>query len=364
MRYIMDGVFQKDKFSFKPGEHKGNDVIWIHFVYDNRVKNHLKEHTKAKWSNTEKAWYVPDVPVYRKLFGLEAPKPKVSKEVMSKIQSVNQVEMERYINQMILKGYSPNTIRTYSLEFAQLLYLLKDFSAQDLSPEKLQSYFLYCAKKLNLSENQIHSRINAIKFYYEKVLDRPKMFVNIPRPKKALLLPKTLSVQEIKRLFEATDNAKHQLMLKLCYGMGLRVSEIVNLKISDIDSDRMQVLISRGKGKKDRYVNLPKSVLNSLHEYYKIYKPKEYLFEGLYGGAYAKRSAQSVFKEAMRKAKINKEIGIHGLRHSYATHLLEMGTDISLIQKLLGHNNIKTTLLYTHVSDKTLTNVKSPLDEM
>lgn len=190
------------------------------------------------------------------------------------------------------------------------------------------------------------------------------MFFDIPRPKKQLILPKTLSVQEIKRLFRVTKNPKHLLMLKLCYGMGLRVSEIVNLKVSDIDSDRMQVLIQRAKGKKDRYVNLPKSVLESLREYYKIYKPKEYLFKGQYGGAYAKRSAQAVFKEAMQKAKINKQIGIHGLRHSYATHLLEMGTDISLIQKLLGHNNLKTTLLYTHVSDKNLAKVKSPLDNL
>lgn len=360
----MEFSFQREKFSFNPGKHRGKEVIWISFPYDDRLKNYLREHVKAKWSSTRKSWYAPDVPVYRKLFGLEPAKPKVSKEVMVKIHAVNQVEMKKYIDHLILKGYSPNTIRTYSLEFAQLLYILKDMPAHELSAERLQSYFLYCAKKLKLSENQIHSRINAIKFYYEKVLGRPKMFVNIPRPKKALLLPKTLSVQEIKRLFEATENPKHLLMLKLCYGMGLRVSEIVNLKVSDINSGRMQVLVSRGKGKKDRYVNLPESALTSLREYYKAYKPKEFLFEGQYGGPYARRSAQAVFKQAMRRAKINKNIGIHGLRHSYATHLLEMGTDISLIQKLLGHHNIKTTLIYTHVSDKSLKKVKSPLDNL
>lgn len=146
--------------------------------------------------------------------------------------------------------------------------------------------------------------------------------------------------------------------------MGLRVSEIVNLKITDIDSDRMKVLVSRGKGKKDRYVNLPVSILDELRQYYKDYKPKEYLFEGRYGGAYSKRSAQAVFKNTMQKAGIRKKIGIHGLRHSYATHLLELGTDISLIQKLLGHNNIKTTLLYTEITNRDILKVQSPLDKI
>jgi site-specific recombinase XerD len=232
----------------------------------------------------------------------------------------------------------------------------------DLSPERLQSYFYYCAHELKLSENAIHSRMNAVKFYYEQVLHREKMFFDIPRPKKPLSLPKSLNFEEVKRLFSVVSNHKHLLMLKLCYGLGLRVSEIVHLKIRDIDSQRLKVLIERGKGKKDRFVNLPESVLKELCQYYLEYQPKEYLFEGQFGGAYSVRSAQTVFKAAMDKAGIHKKIGIHGLRHSYATHLLELGTDISLIQKLLGHNNIKTTLIYTQITDKSLIKVKSPLD--
>jgi len=154
------------------------------------------------------------------------------------------------------------------------------------------------------------------------------------------------------------------LLLSLCYGMGLRVSELCNLKITDIDSSRMQVNIVAGKGKKDRYVNLPHSILVALRFYYKQYKPKVYLFEGQYGGKYSIRSAQQVFKQCMQKANINKDIGIHGLRHSFATHLMENGTDISIIQKMLGHNDIKTTLLYTHVSQKSIAKVESPLDKI
>ena len=210
----------------------------------------------------------------------------------------------------------------------------------------------------------MHSRINAVKFYFEQVLKREKFFFEILRPKKPSILPKVINAQDIKKLFDVTTNLKHNTMLKLCYGMGLRVSEIVNLKITDTDSKNMQVFIERAKGKKDRYANLPLSILEQLRLYFKEYRPKKYLFEGQYGDKYSVRSAKQVFKDALTKAKINKDVGIHGLRHSFATHLLEAGTDVTFIQQLLGHNDLKTTLRYTHVSTKNLKNIKSPLDSM
>jgi site-specific recombinase XerD len=188
------------------------------------------------------------------------------------------------------------------------------------------------------------------------------MFFDIPRPKTPKQLPKMLSKAEIKKVFKATENSKHLLMLQLCYGMGLRVSEIVALKIEHINSEAMLVMIEGAKGKKDRYTNLPESVLPLLRNYYKEYIPKNYLFEGQYGGAYSTRSVQLVFKNAMKKAKVNKTIGIHGLRHSYATHLIESGADIRLLQELLGHNSVKTTQIYTHITDVSKSKVKSPLD--
>jgi site-specific recombinase XerD len=207
--------------------------------------------------------------------------------------------------------------------------------------------------------------LNAIKFYFEQVLRREKFFFEeIPRPQKRMILPKVLSKEDITRIFVHVDNPKHLLMLKLCYGMGLRVSEIVNLKITNIDSKRMLVHIENAKGKKDRYVALPSSILDNLRKYYHTYRPKTYLFEGQYGGQYAIRSIQNVFKNAMEKAKINKTVGIHGLRHSYATHLMESGTDMTFIQKLLGHSNIKTTEIYAKVGIRQLGNVKSPLDDL
>ncbi|WP_460685782.1 tyrosine-type recombinase/integrase [Niabella aquatica] len=355
-------VFDTSLFGVSLGIHHDKKVIWLRFNYDKALIQHLRNHVKARWSASQKAWYMADNQHNRDLCGL---KPDVvGKEVLLKISPTNLPEFEKYQNMLTLKAYAANTIRTYSIEFAQLLYVLKDFPVQNLSAEKLQGYFLYCHKELHLSENQIHSRMNAIKFYYEQVLHQPKIFFDIPRPKKPLLLPKSLNPDEVKRLFSVTENLKHRLILQLCYGMGLRVSEIVNMKISDIDSRDMKVRINKGKGKKDRYVNLPASVLEELRDYYKEYLPKEYLFEGQYGGQYTIRSAQLVFKQAMKKAKVNKQVGIHGLRHSYATHLLEYGTDISFIQKLLGHNDIKTTLLYTHVSQAGLGGVISPLDRL
>lgn len=355
-------VFDKKHFAPEAATHHNKNIIWIKFPKDFTLVKMLKSVTKTHWSNTQKCWYVSDNNCNRELFGLD--RKIVGKEVLLKIHPVNLPAFQSFQNQIILKGFSQNTMRVYSMEFAQLLYILKAFPVDNLTKEKLQSYFLYCHKELKVSENQIHSRMNAIKFYFEKVLHQDKIFFDIPRPKKPLLLPKSLNTTEISKLLTITENPKHKLILQLCYGMGLRVSEIVNIKIEHIDSKTMKVFISRGKGKKDRYVNLPHSILQDLRLYYKAYLPKVYLFEGQAGGQYSIRSAQSVFKTNMKKAGIIKTVGIHSLRHSYATHLLEFGTDIMLIQKLLGHNDIKTTLNYTHVADRTIASVQSPLDKL
>lgn len=356
----VNNILDQNLFTFEVGNHNQQNVIWVAFEKDLKLIKILKIASKPRWSSSQKSWYLLDNKFNREICNL--PKKYMGKDALLKISASNLSEFEKFHNFLILKGFSQNTIRTYTVEFAQLLYTIKDFPVQNLNAEKLQSYFLYCHKILNLSENTIHSRMNAVKFYFEKVLHREKLFFDIPRPKKPQLLPKALNREEISKIIASTDNPKHQLILQLCYGMGLRVSEIVNIKIEHIDSITMTVLIERGKGKKDRLVNLPQSILQDLRWYYKSFLPKEFLFEGQYGGKYSIRSAQSVFKIAMKKCGITKNVGIHSLRHSYATHLLEFGTDISLIQKLLGHSDIKTTLNYTHIANHTLAKVHSPLD--
>jgi len=284
--------------------------------------------------------------------------------MLVKIHPVNHDAIIKMVELLKLKGYSKNTIKTYQNEFVQFLIALKTNPVNDCDAQKVRSYILYCYEHLKLTENTLHSRLNALKFYFEQVLHREKFFLDIPRPKRHLKLPRTIHQNDIKKMFAATVNLKHNTMLKLCYGMGLRLSEIVNLKIRDIDSNNMQVFLEKGKGKKDRYANLPQSILEQLRKYYKKYRPKIYLFEGQDGGQYSRRSVQKVFKTALRKAGINKQVGIHSLRHSYATHLLEQGTDIRFIQELLGHNSIKTTLIYTNVTNKSLRNIISPLDKL
>jgi site-specific recombinase XerD len=357
------GVETQNKMTYAPGVHEGKPIIMIRFKYDPEIIAEVKKLPGRQWSQSLKCWHVPDTPEYRERFGLSGAKLP-SKRKLGKVSPVNQLALDELRKLLILKGYSKNTQRTYYYEFAQLLYFLGDGDVNAMDTGRIKSYLLYCAEESKMTESQIQSRINAVKFYFERVLKREKIFVDIPRPKTPSQLPKHISQRDIRKLFDAVENEKHALMLKMCYGMGLRVSEIVNLKVSDIDSGNMQALIQRGKGKKDRYVNLPESVLSDLRSYYREYHPGKYLFEGQGGGKYSIRSVQHVFKTAMEKAKINKDIGIHSLRHSYATHLLENGTDISYIQQLLGHNDIKTTMTYTRVAQKNLKNVKSPLDNL
>ena len=187
---------------------------------------------------------------------------------------------------------------------------------------------------------------------------------DLPRPKKPELLPTILSQNQIIRLFASITNIKHKAIIMTCYAAGLRVSEVVNLKIRDIDSERMMIHVRAAKGKKDRMVPLSKKLLDTLREYFKQYKPKDYLFEGDKKTAYSTRSVQLILAAAKQKAGIIKKGSIHSLRHSYATHLMEAGIDVRFIQDFLGHNSLNTTMRYTHVSQRNIGNIGSPLDKL
>ncbi len=295
------------------------------------------------------------------------PIKKKSGNTQKNIHAVNAHVLPAMEQYLILKAYSKSTIITYLGEMRQLLYAFKDIPADDLTAEHLKKYMVFCLKKLNLTENTLHSRINALKLYFEQVLHREKFFWDIPRPKKAMQLPRLLNETELTRLFNALSNKKHKAMLFTIYSAGLRVSELVDLKITDIDSKRMQILVRRAKGKKDRYVNLSPLLLDILRKYIQEYKPRPrvYLFESEQTfSAYPTRTVQQIFANAKHKACIRKEVGIHSLRHSFATHLLDKGTDIRYIKDLLGHFNIKTTERYLHVSKKQLVNIISPFDDL
>ncbi len=340
---------------------------------ENRIKCNLplvvKTHNSTYNITTAILPYKPAIS--KQIIQPQAMQPSIknqqtTKAVLCFISEGNKAELQKFLHQLYLKAYSPKTITTYRNEFAQLLYKLGNRPAQHLEPYQLQRYFLYCISK-GLSEHTIHSRINALKFYYEQVLHKEKMFFEIPRPKRPLQLPKLLNENELARLFNAVSNKKHKAILFTAYSAGLRVSEVVNLKLKHIDSRRMQIFIEHAKGKKDRYVNLSPLLLDILRQYIKQYKPKpkEYLFESAQTGTcYPARTVQQIFYTAKEKAGIKKEVGVHSLRHSFATHLLDKGTDIKYIKELLGHFNIKTTERYLHVSKKQLVNVLSPFDDL
>jgi integrase/recombinase XerD len=349
------------KFEFR--EHRNQNVILCKFNYDpNFIQLFKKDFPSAKWSRTLKSWYIPNNTLYRNR--LNIPNPEIGDQYLNQFFSVNQVEFIKFRNALAQKAFSQNTLKVYLNEFAQLLITLKKHPVYELNTERLNAYFLYCIKKLGHSENQVYSRMNAIKAYFKLVLNKEQVFDQVIRPKARKPLPTVLSKEEIKKIIASTNNTKHLLLLKMAYGMGLRVSELIELMVKNIDQNRKIVHIVCSKGKKDRYVNLPISIIPLLNDYLKEYQPVNYLFEGQFQEKYTTRSAQAVFKNAMKKAGIQKTVGIHGLRHSYATHLLEAGTDMVFIQKLLGHSNIKTTEIYAKVSTRLLSKVQSPLDEL
>ncbi len=265
---------------------------------------------------------------------------------------------------MINRGYFVRRQRNWVIS---VYGIISKTPALHLPVDRVKDYLQYCHDHLHLSENTIHSRINALKFYYEQVLEKEKFFWTIPRPKKPFILPKVLGEEELRRLFKALTFAKHKAILFTAYSAGLRVSEVVHLQLKHIDRDRMQLFIERSKGKKDRYVGLSPVLLDILDNYYRKTQPRplRYLFEGEHPGTmYHVRTAQKVFGMAKEKAGIAKEVGFHSLRHSFATHLLEKGVDIRYIKDILGHFDIRTTERYLHVRKEKLVNIVSLLDDL
>ncbi|QQS29235.1 MAG: tyrosine-type recombinase/integrase [Sphingobacteriales bacterium] len=269
---------------------------------------------------------------------------------------------------MILKlkelRYSEKTIKTYKSLFEELINHYPTFEIDKIDEQKIIAFCQYLVIDRKVSASYQNQAINAIKFYYERVLGGQRKFYFLQRPDKEKALPTVLNTEEIKCILKTAENLKHKAILTTIYSAGLRISELINLKIKDIDSERKQIRIEQGKGKKDRYTLLSIKTLDLLRSYFKEYKPKEWLFEGQEGGPYSTRSIQTFFQEVCKKAGIKKKVSVHTLRHSFATHLLENGTDLRYIQVLLGHESSKTTEVYTHVTTKGFDQIKSPLDSL
>jgi len=272
-------------------------------------------------------------------------------------------ELSEYNRLLKLKNYSRSTINTYTYYFEMFLNYFQGKDIAKLTKSEVMDFLLKESEK-NFSAAYQNQLVNSIKFYYEKVLGRQKEFYNLPRAKKPFKLPVVFSEEEIVILFDQVENFKHKCILYLIYSGGLRISEAVNMKVGDIDSTRNQIVIRGAKGKKDRTTLLSQTLLEMLRKYYSVYKPKEYLFEGETGGQYSIKGIQNIFNKALKASGIKKEATTHSLRHSFATHLLERGTDLRYIQELLGHESSKTTEIYTHVTKKAVDKIVSPLDNL
>jgi site-specific recombinase XerD len=266
---------------------------------------------------------------------------------------------------LILKNYSPATVSAYGCAFRQFLDWRADRKyGTDFTPEQARQYLLYRYEK-GLKWQTINGDYSAIQKFYIHVLKQDWDVNHIPRPRKERSLPGVLSQQEVQRLIEHGRTFKHQVFMTLIYATGLRLSEALNLKLTGIDSDRMQLRVMKGKGAKDRYVVIPDCLLELLRTYYKTYRPKGYLFNGKYKGSrWANRSAQHALECARTDAGIGRSVSPHVLRHCYATHHLENGTNLVYLKAQLGHKNLKTTARYIHLCQSYQPRVKHPLAEM
>ncbi len=305
-----------------------------------------------------KAWHLPDTEENRIRFKLTP----LSHTIPS---TEGIMQIEKFKQYLRSKRYSESTLNTYSEALKSFLVFFREKPTAEITNEDVIIYNNEHILKNNLSASFQNQTVNAIKLFFKIIHDSKIEIDKIHRPKRAKVLPNVLSKEEVKLILNAHSNIKHKMMLSLIYSCGLRCGELLALKPVHIDSIRNIVLLKNAKGKKDRIVPLSPKILEMLREYYKVHKPTNYLFEGQNVGLqYDARSLQLILKQALQKSGITKPATLHWLRHSYATHLLESGTDLRYIQELLGHNSSKTTEIYTHVSTKSIQQIKSPFDDL
>ena len=381
--------------SIKTAQHNNLKVVQLHFEKNENLLQLLRNNKSLRWSQTMKCWYFSfSKDIKQELFKLvrgsafldysafeqEAILEKTNASHPSSILKTHQVELkpvnllqelseegekklEEFKKWLRSKRYSDNTIKTYADALKTFLRFYANKAIAEINNNDVikfnNDYIL--ANKLSASfQNQI---VNAVKLFFKKIelknLD-PEL---LHRPKRAKTLPNVLSKEEVKLILNAHNNIKHKAMLSLIYSCGLRCGELLKLKQEHVDSKRGVLIIKQSKGRKDRIAPLSHKIIELLRDYYKACKPQTYLFEGQNKGEpYDERSLQNVLKQSLEKVNISKPVSLHWLRHSYATHLLENGTDLRYIQEILGHSSSKTTEIYTHVSTKNIQKIVSPFD--
>jgi len=353
-------------------------VIRLEFPYDFELKELVKGFPECRWHVKERVWAVPYTPTQVTEL-LQFFKGKKIWLDYSQVQKVDlpekhpdlvplndylQGEIRRFQDWLRNRRYSESTIKNYSEVVTVFFRFLDNKAPATITNEDLEVFNRDYIIRRKYSASYQSQVINGVKLYFGVLEDRQLNPDIIKRPKQPKTLPNVLSKEEIKSILESVFNIKHKLMLLLLYSCGLRRGELLNLRVTDIQTDRGLILVKNGKGNKDRIVRFPEVIKPSLDEYLKAYKPVTYLIEGQYGGAYSEKSLAEVMHSAVEKSGIKKPATPHWLRHSYATHLHEGGTDIRYIQELLGHKSSKTTEIYTHVSNREIKEIRSPIEDM
>lgn len=349
----------------------------LKFPFDPVLRDFIKGVPYHRWEPGHKLWSVPfSDKVLNDLKRLAADrkfKVIVTEEERSPSATVKRIGPgspgyrpcpTEYVHKLEELRYSRNTIRTYRVLFEEFINHYPGENIDMLNTEKIMQFLHFLVTKRNISTSYQNQSINAIKFYYERVKGGPRQTYYIDRPIPEKALPEVLSMEEVQATIRQVKNIKHLAIITLIYSSGLRLNELINLRITDIDSKRMQVFVRQSKGRKDRYTLLSVKALETLRRYFGIYQPKEWLFEGTTGQQYSASSVQAIVKTAFRAAGIRKKVSTHTLRHCFATHLLENGTDLRYIQTLMGHSSSKTTEIYTHVTRKGFDQIQNPLDSL
>ena len=349
------------------------------FGYNISLINVLKKIPYSIWDSKNKWWSIP----YSEKFVddlseiaagqnysviIEEEKVDTSKKIRISPNDIPNYRRcpDDYILKLKELRYSENTIRSYRSLFEEFINFYHKVDIDKIDESKITGFLRYLVIERKVSSSYQNQSINAIKFYYERVLGGQRKVYMVDRPRDEKTLPIVLSESEIEELIRVTENIKHKAILMLAYSAGLRLNELIKVRLTDLDTERMQIRVEQGKGKKDRYTLLSHRFLEVLKEYFIIYKPKDWLFEGTgtVGGQYSTSSIQAIMRDSVKKAGIEKRVSVHSLRHSFATHLLENGTDMRYIQSLLGHSSSKTTEVYTHITTKGFDQIKSPLDNL
>lgn len=341
---------------------KSEENLIVKFDYSPERISKIKTMVGYKWDALEKVWKVPyteeNMESLKKLYKNE----KI--DIIFQQNHENEKVIDNLEEILKLKGYSFKTRKQYIAHINRFTsFINKDISTID--SQEIRKFILFLLDEQQVSHAYANQAISAMKFLCKEVLKKNTLIESLPRPKKEKKLPNVLSFQDVMKILGALRNEKHRTILFLIYSAGLRVGEVVKLTAQDIDSHRMLIHIVQGKGRKDRYTVLSEIALEQLRKYYKLYKPEKWLFPGQNPKEYITvRTVERIFENACAAAKITRKVSVHSLRHSFATHLLEGGTDLRYIQELLGHESSKTTEIYTHVTEKSIAKIQSPLDKM